>query len=57
MVNICFMAFHKWGYPQNVWFMMENPSIKWMMQLGAHPYDLGNLHMAVFCHETDGKSP
>jgi len=43
------MGFHKWGYPINRWFLMENPNKKWMMW--RYPYDLGNLHITLTLNE------
>ena len=34
-------GFHKWGVPQNFWFITENPNLKWMMT-GGTPIS-GNL--------------
>ena len=36
-------GFPKWRYPQNGWFIVENPKLKWMMT-GSTPIS-GNHHI------------
>ena len=38
-------GFLKYGYPNNGWFGMEKPNLKWMMSWGTS--FSGNLHMAA----------
>ena len=39
-----FGGVHQWGTP-NEWFIMENPSYKWMMTDWGYPYDSENPQM------------
>ena len=45
-------GYHKWGHPQNGWFIRENPDLKWMMT-GGTPIS-GNLQMGYPHSSLDG---